>query len=737
MERGKTRIMKILFKTAGMKLKKLYIRYLLSYLIVLIIPLSILTFFYSSRFMKRFYEEIYETVDSQLIQLGTQLEGEWTAMERIVEQLAMNGSASQAASAPSPLALSPFITDLAGFSAANSFIQDIALLIDQQDYIVTSSTTAQKDFYLNRILQLSSNRLEKLRELIAADTPGCFSLQPLESQFSSENTVIFVFPLFTDYQQKAGTVLFFVSNGAFQNLMSQTLQNYQAQLYIKNRTGELISAFGPHPEAISDEGNHYIIRTYQSQENHWTYYAFLPNRQDTFAQVSSIMNEFLLAVSAALLLAGFAIYLLQKANYSPLKQLLKKTRQILPEDSGSNEMVSISNALDYLTKQNTSLSSRLSTSLSAVRNERLFRLLSGKYASRQDFNLDCSELDLYLPEGFFVAGIFLLHHPVQSPEELADGIAEHFALPYVYHCIHSLHPDQIIFLVCLPDRSAPVYRYFQDSRNFLFKKYNVPSTIGLGTPVKQTDRIAQSYMEASSALDYRFIKGNETIITFQEILGSSHSATIYPREEFDGLQNALISRNDQNIRVAISRIISFMKENPMPLYLARSICFDLVRLVSEYYRCQEPSSASFPLELSGIETAQEIIKMLQNWSEQLKEHTAAIPQKVPIERILSYLNANVLNGDFSAYEAAEHFGMTLPAFSKYFKEATGQNVMDFTIHARIQKAKELLSETTLPLKEVAEQVGYYNVSSFTRRFKLNQGVTPGEYRKSAFSSQNS
>ena len=43
----------------------------------------------------------------------------------------------------------------------------------------------------------------------------------------------------------------------------------------------------------------------------------------------------------------------------------------------------------------------------------------------------------------------------------------------------------------------------------------------------------------------------------------------------------------------------------------------------------------------------------------------------------------------------------------------------------------------LPLKEVSEQVGYYNVSSFTRRFKLNQGVTPGEYRKSASAAKKS
>ena len=732
--------MKNVLKSAGRKLKKQYVRYLLSYLIVLIIPLGVLTFFYSSRFMRRFYQEIYETVDAQLIQLGTQLESEWTAMEQIVGQLTMNGSAGQAAAAPHPLALAPYINDLAGFCAANSFIQDIALFMDQQDYVVTNSTTAQKDYYLSQILQLPQEKLSILEELAGSDTPGCVSIpKPAESSLSSlsENTVIFSFPIFTDYQKKAGTVLFFVPDSAFQSLMSRTLANYQAQLYILNRMGEMISASGPHPEAISDQEGNYIIRTYQSPGNHWTYYAFLPNRQDTFAQVSSIMNEFLLAIGAALLLAGFAIYVLQKANYSPVQKLLNKTRQILPADSASNEMVSISNALDYLASQNTSLASRLSTSLSAVRNERLFRLLSGKYTSRQDFNLDCSELDLYLPEGFFAVGILLLHRTAPDPEKLAEAVKEQFSVPYVYHCIHALHPDQLILLAVLPDQNTPVYRYFDSTRKFLLKEYQIPSTIGLGTPANQTDRIAQSYMEASSALDYRFIKGNETVITFREIVGSSQSPTVYPREEFDALQNALLSRNDQNIRDSVQRIISFMEENPMPLYLARSVCFDLIQMVSEHYRYQEPSSESFPLELSGMETAQEIIQMLRNWSEQLKESASASAQKAPIEEILSYLNDNVLKGDFSAYEAAEHFGMTLPAFSKYFKEATGQNVMDFTIHVRIQKAKELLAETNLPLKEVSEQVGYYNVSSFTRRFKLNQGVTPGEYRKSASAAKKS
>jgi two-component system response regulator YesN len=172
-----------------------------------------------------------------------------------------------------------------------------------------------------------------------------------------------------------------------------------------------------------------------------------------------------------------------------------------------------------------------------------------------------------------------------------------------------------------------------------------------------------------------------------------------------------------------------MEQSQLPLYLARSICFDLIHLVNEHCRGQKNAASNSPIELSGMETAQEIIQMLRAWSEHLSGLTASAAKRVVLDEVMKYLEANCLRCDFSAYEAAGHFEMTLPAFSKYFKEQTGQNVMDYTIHLRMERAKELLRTTALPLKEISEAVGYYNISSFTRRFKLNQGITPSEYRK--------
>lgn len=708
-----------------------YIRYMLSYMLILMIPLAVLTFFYSSRFMKRFYQEIYETVDSELVQLEIQLENEWISMENIVEQLSLNGTIRNMRTAETPLELEPVIGGLSGFCSANPFIEDIALLIEEQEYVVTSYSTVEKEYYLNRIFQLPEADEEEKDRLFSSMTPVCLPSQPVINRSlgtGEEDTVLFSFPLFTDFQKRNGTVLFFVHDSAIQKLMNQKLQSYQAQLYIRDQNGTVIVAAGPFQDAVYEDASQYIIRSHTSPENQWSYEAYLPNRQDTFSQVSSIMREFLLAILLTLLLASFAIYILSKVNYNPVRKLMDTARNLLPDGTFPDEMTTISHALDYLSEQNSTLSSQLSGSLSAIKNERLRRLFNGKYATRQDFNLDCSELDLYLPGGNFVIGIVMLHGEVQDAEALAKEIKKNFPVPYVYYYLHTFHPNQIVLLTHVPEMESPG-ELFQAVQNNLVQSYRLLSTIGIGSMTDNTECFAQSYMEASSALDYRFIKGNGTIIQFQEILSTLQTAVVYPHEEFNALRNALTSRNEQRIQFSIQTIITFMEDNPMPLYLSRSICFDLIHLVNSYFQGSESGAGSTPMELSGIETAQEIIQMLRFWSEELNMGTLQETKTAVIDEIIAYIDANCLNCDFSAYETAAHFDMTLPAFSKFFKEATGQNVMDYTIYTRIEKAKELLISTSLPLKDISEQVGYYNVSSFTRRFKLNQGCTPGEYRR--------
>ena len=54
------------------------------------------------------------------------------------------------------------------------------------------------------------------------------------------------------------------------------------------------------------------------------------------------------------------------------------------------------------------------------------------------------------------------------------------------------------------------------------------------------------------------------------------------------------------------------------------------------------------------------------------------------------------------------------------------NIEDAMI--RMEKACELLKNTKLDIQTIVMQVGYFNVPSFNRLFKLKYGLSPGEYR---------
>ncbi|MBR5422133.1 MAG: response regulator [Lachnospiraceae bacterium] len=68
-------------------------------------------------------------------------------------------------------------------------------------------------------------------------------------------------------------------------------------------------------------------------------------------------------------------------------------------------------------------------------------------------------------------------------------------------------------------------------------------------------------------------------------------------------------------------------------------------------------------------------------------------------------------------------------FSKLFKEATGENFIEYLTNLRIEKAKELLSGSELSMKEICAQCGWQDPNYFSRTFKKNVGLTPTEYKE--------
>lgn len=85
--------------------------------------------------------------------------------------------------------------------------------------------------------------------------------------------------------------------------------------------------------------------------------------------------------------------------------------------------------------------------------------------------------------------------------------------------------------------------------------------------------------------------------------------------------------------------------------------------------------------------------------------------------------------DISLEDMAEHVNISPQYFSKLIKKTTGFNFIDWLSMLRVKKAKELLNNSNLTVKEVCFLVGYKDPNYFSRIFKKRIGITPSEYVK--------
>jgi AraC family transcriptional regulator len=67
-------------------------------------------------------------------------------------------------------------------------------------------------------------------------------------------------------------------------------------------------------------------------------------------------------------------------------------------------------------------------------------------------------------------------------------------------------------------------------------------------------------------------------------------------------------------------------------------------------------------------------------------------------------------------------------FAAQFRVATGMSPHSYVTHRRILRAKTMLSETTMPIADVALCVGFKTQPHFTTVFRHHVGYTPRHWR---------
>lgn len=99
-----------------------------------------------------------------------------------------------------------------------------------------------------------------------------------------------------------------------------------------------------------------------------------------------------------------------------------------------------------------------------------------------------------------------------------------------------------------------------------------------------------------------------------------------------------------------------------------------------------------------------------------------------LQELLSWLKEHYRE-ETTVAEAAARCGFSESHFMRLFRELTGTSFAQYTKQLRLIAAAEQLRATGCRVGEIAENVGFRNLSYFTRAFTEKYHMSPGEYRR--------
>lgn len=133
----------------------------------------------------------------------------------------------------------------------------------------------------------------------------------------------------------------------------------------------------------------------------------------------------------------------------------------------------------------------------------------------------------------------------------------------------------------------------------------------------------------------------------------------------------------------------------------------------------------------ALRVARELVMFLKRpgGQSQFSAHLAAqTAEKSAIRALQEHVLAN-LRGDLSVPALAARAGMSERNFARIFKDEAGLTPAEFVEVARIDEARRRLEASDLPLKRLADALGYATPDALRRAFTRRVGVAPRDYRR--------
>ena len=150
----------------------------------------------------------------------------------------------------------------------------------------------------------------------------------------------------------------------------------------------------------------------------------------------------------------------------------------------------------------------------------------------------------------------------------------------------------------------------------------------------------------------------------------------------------------------------------------------------------DPKSAdiySYPYRIQYAEGNEEGEKLTHEFFDKLEDYYQAFRFNVgkDISQITGFIQDNYENINLDATMICDRFRISPSYLSHMFKKRTGVRLLDYIHGIRIERARELLAKSDMPIRDIGTAVGYVSNATFSTTFKKYEAMTPTQYREKA------
>ncbi|TVY07182.1 helix-turn-helix domain-containing protein [Paenibacillus cremeus] len=748
-----------------LKMSNVFYKFLLSYILVILIPIlglgSLSYLVFSSSIQKEAQRNNALILSNMSDTLDQQLTNTKNMMYQTV--LNLNGSAKDYNK------LQEAITLLSRIANTDKFIDDIFVYYPETNQVIRSDGLYQADYFFEHFYQYEDpSPITKLDSSSHND----FSVIPTGNirykDHDPKKMVTFLtsFPLYN--QRTDGTLFVLVNSDKLQSIITQSLHGSadQSQILITNEDAQTIafSKLSKNSPSIHettkllndhlpDTGAEFMnikqgdisLSAIHSKVIDWKYIV-LTSIHQTSQQADSIRFLTLL-ICVILLVVGVVLAVVIAHNFTkPVYEIMN----IFKADSRLNSVPTSRKDEFQIILQHLRLvmSDHQMLEKSSEINQKLLKDYYVKSIILGDDVKKTEKTDKL--ETLFVYSLFTVIVIRVVTEDLAfePYSQESYIKNHAIDVVESLltgHNEIVALLTNTGGSTISILANFQNEvplrqhleliRDRLSEEVQTRIWIGVGNFYQSLHRIDQSYKEATSVLQYRSMSAKPQILYYADYSDAIQHVPITADIE-NQLTWALLAGDD--VKATEHLNLLFAQLNDDHNFAQIQQCgHNLIRIIDKVLSQNQLHKSKVLGEWYDLLHVNDTFTL-----NEIKDHVTKTFQKVcayfsdrsgsqdkQLEEDLRAYIYQYYNRDLSLDLISSNFNMNSKYVSRFFKERFGINFLDFLNQYRIMRAKELLiRDPQLRINQIANQVGIGNVNTFISVFKKYEGVTPGKYR---------